>query len=85
MTNYVRMQRLQQYYMHMGGVPLLGNGSVDNDAGFPHPSMADILFEQIQFMPKQERARLKKEFPHLPPYVFMTEKEKRVHFKVKSD
>jgi hypothetical protein len=85
MTKYVRIKRLQQYFMHIGGVPFLANDSTDDDVEFARPTPTDLLFDQIPSMPKQERARLRNEFPNLPPYIFMTEKEKRTHFKVKSE
>jgi hypothetical protein len=44
--------------------------------------MTNLLYEQIQLM---QREQLRKELSTLPPYIFMTEKEKRVHFKMKSD
>jgi hypothetical protein len=57
----------------------------NDNTDFSSPSMTELLLEQIPFMPKQERARLRKELSHLPPYVFMTQKEKIAHFKGKSE
>lgn len=46
---------------------------------------ADLPFDQIPFMPKYEREKLQEEFPNLPPYIFMTYKEKINFFKKTSD
>lgn len=38
--------------------------------------MLDIPFELLPFMSEKERKKSQKEYPNLPPYIFMNTKEK---------
>lgn len=52
----------------------------EEEVDFPLPPGFDVPFDRIPFMSKQERAKWRNKHPNLPPYLFMTEKEKRLYF-----
>ena len=45
----------------------------------------DIPFELLHMLPAKERSRYRKNFPNLPAYLFMNNKEKKKYFQEKGN